>query len=70
MVVEAFVTAPMADLTLTVGQPLGYTVNNRAPVSMGALGALATTLFESVGASTQGFRQFLVTITSLFIKKI
>ena len=27
MVVEAFITAPMAELTFTVGQPLGYTVN-------------------------------------------
>ena len=27
MVVEAFITAPLAELTFTVGQPLGYTVN-------------------------------------------
>ena len=27
IVVEAFITSPMADLTLTVGQPLGYSVN-------------------------------------------
>ena len=32
MVVEAFVTAPMADITLTVAQPLGYSVNFSFPI--------------------------------------
>ena len=32
MVVEAFVTSPMADITLTVAQPLGYTVNFSFPI--------------------------------------
>ena len=31
--------------------------SSKAPVSMGAVGALAPTVFESVGASTHGFRQ-------------
>ena len=32
--------------------------NNRAPVSIGAVGALALTVFESVGTSTHIFGKF------------
>ena len=32
-----------------------YPIDHRALVSMGAVGAIAPTVFESVGASTHGF---------------
>ena len=38
---------------MTLGQPALHFY--RVPVSMGAVGALAPTVFESVGASTHGF---------------
>ena len=46
--------APLFDPYL----PMIAGCSDRGPVSMGAVGASAPTVFESVGASTHGFWQF------------
>ena len=47
-----------------------YVHVRRAPVSMGAVGASAPTVFESVGASTHGFWQFFSHFLSVSMKMI